>query len=158
MYKHEVAPLCQNQSNCRVNLCQYRHSFISNVCEFRTKSNSDVEFHERNYHTLAENTDNEMGHTYKCNECEFESKSIAGVRIHASAKHKNLDVLNYVDDDDYDDDEVEEEEEDGDGDDGPTNTFKRCLYGLCSFRQILFKTTEDLKTQLEVEHDIIEGQ
>ena len=48
----------------------------------RTKSNSYVEFHERNYHTLAENTDNEMGHTYKCNECEFESKSIAGVRIH----------------------------------------------------------------------------
>ena len=67
----------------------------------------------------------------------------------------NIDVINNAVGDDYDDDEEEEEE---DGDDGPTNTFKRCVYGLCSFQQILFKTNDDLKTHLEIEHDIIEGQ
>ena len=71
MYEHEVAPSCGNQSNCRVNLCQYRHSLTSNGCDFNTKSISDVKYPQRNHHNLAENSENEMGPIYKCNECQF---------------------------------------------------------------------------------------
>ena len=129
---------------------------ISNTCKFTTKSNLDFKFPQPNNHTLAENIGNEMSHKYKCNKYEFESKFISGVQIHASAKHKNEEMMNYVFNDDDDDDEEEEEQEHSD--DVPTNTFKRCLYGMCNVQQMLFKTHEDLNAHLEIEHDIIEGQ
>ena len=94
MFKHAVAPIYHNQSNCIVNLCQYRHSFASNICEKTTKSNSDLDYPPSNNQTVGENTGNEMSDLYTCNECEFVSKFVAGLRIHASSKHKKKDILN----------------------------------------------------------------
>ena len=119
MYKHEVAPICKTQSQCKVKFCQYKHRYVCDRCDFTTESYLDFEYHQSKAHAILENTASEKPDIFKCNECEFVSKSMVGVKIHASSKHKNNGNKNEITLDEKENSEQSDEEDDDDDYDGP---------------------------------------
>ena len=84
-FRHEIAPLCKYQKNCRINKCQFSHNNEddneSEVCTENTdkevETSADIKCDICNY-TYMENEKVETNHKedkyQECSECDFKSK------------------------------------------------------------------------------------
>ena len=116
MYKHEVAPMCKNQTKCKIRLCPNRHYISCNLCDFVTNIPTDFDTHKQETHLVIRATESDEVLNHHCNQCEFETKSMVGLKIHTTAKHKTPEVITEnVPNTVNDSEQTDEEDEDDDG-------------------------------------------
>ena len=157
MFRHEHAPKCKFSGKCRINLCQFKHDTIlprypCNECASTFNSEGILDNHKRSEHKDDANVNKTVVDVG--DELDDNGYAVCNDEVNG----KPIDTSNKSDD----------EESDADYDENntipidsvtvinPYNFSKpvRCLYGMCSFENIMFTKEKDFCIHLKCVHDI----